>query len=246
MFIYSEEKNRILNWLIGLSIVYILLRVIGDINWFHILSKFELIDYETLSKVIKIFSMIIALITSVNTILIYLLFIKLRETDETMKLYRAFWWITVGLILFSYIASGGFLIMSRFLPNVFEKIRNNLQICNTFQKAYMNLFYILPIPFYIAIIVKEKLEYNWMIIGLLTNRFLMLFRMACNWFSKLLFGDIGKYTSMQFAQRFPLLSSFTYNTVLIGLASYFWILGLLVLLCIYKKKFKTQNFKITD
>ena len=118
-----------------------------------------------------------------------------------------------------------------------------MSLLNTIYYIYNYLALFIPIPVYILILIKEKLNINWMIIGRLTSVYLLLLGYLVRGIRTYLHDGIHYMTDMWFNKKYPFLAILADNRMLIEIRGHFWTIGLIVLVILYKKKFAAQKVK---
>jgi hypothetical protein len=179
MQIINDKRNRYANRLIALVLVYIVLKVIGGINWTEFLLQPNYENYESAIELSNLFNLIRNILLTICIVLIYLAVKKLRETEKTKKLYNILFWIIVGTTVFSYLFAN---LSTYYLQAALEEnLHRRMGVINAISKIQLIIVYLLPLPVYIAILVKEKLNYNWMIIGSVSSLYFMILTRVIYW-----------------------------------------------------------------
>lgn len=239
MYKFSKKENKTANRLFALAAAYIVLNALHSMDWYGVFEKAASRDFEYFSAIVNTADIGILIIRSIVTLLIFQFIKKLRETDVTKKLYGIVFWIMTAYTVFSYLYMGLFYFSNSLFPGFLQSVRDKPQLMAGVNFIYLYSGIFLPLPFYIAIIIKEKLDINWMIIGSLANMYLFLLE-------KILYAMRDKVRLMadfSFEQRFPFISVYINYDALVAIRGYFWIIGLIVLIIIYKKKFANIKAK---
>jgi hypothetical protein len=243
MYEFTEKENKTANNILALSIVYIVLSLIQEINWHEVLIKESPSCFETFSAAVNVADTGLNIARNIIVILIFFFIKKLRQTDKTKKLYGIVFWIMTGSAIFSYLYTGLFYIANFLSWDIIRVLREKYLLMSSINFVYLYLGIFLPIPFYIAILIKEKSDINWMIIGRLTSVYLFLIGKIIYGIRDYMRSDIRYMMDFSFEQRLPLLSFYINYDALVAIRSYFWIVGVLAVVFIYKKRFSLHRAK---
>ena len=232
-----EAKNKIINKTIVCMAIYLFIAVIGIIDWRGFFPFSSPVRYEGYSSLFSIINPVTILVKSILMIVIFHLFIDMRATEDTKKLYKTVFWILIAANILSFLISAAYIVIFNFFPKYITQASFDIELMNSISRINAYIAMALPVPFYIAILVKEHLDYNWMIIGTLTNTFLYIARTIAQWIYAAIYPGVMYGTQ-------PIPDFLIENIVLIELRSYFWLIGAIALVVIFKKrykKYKEQN-----
>ena len=243
MYEFTENENKAVKRILAFAVVYIVLSLIQEINWHSMLAKAPPDNFETLSTVVNAAGIGFNIIRSIITILIFFFVKKLRETDKTKKFYSIVFWIITGSAIFSYLYMGLFYFANFLSWDIVRVIRDKYQLMSAINSIYLYSGILLPLPFYIAILAKEKPDINWMIAGSLTNMYIFSLEKMIYAIRDYMRSDMRYIMDFSFEKSFPLLSVYINYDALVAIRKYFWILGLIALVIIYKKKFADKKAK---
>ncbi len=235
MQISNDRKNEYAKILIVLCLIYVLFEIIGNINLFRLFNN---MNFDTVNVVNQIRAVITAVITAISSFLIIFTFIRFRENNKTRKLYKTLLWYYITIIILDLFYWAIFAIFYFFFDSSLERITpgpNMYSAISMISSIYYYIVLIFPIPIYILILKKEKLDYNWMIIGRLTSYFLQLISFTVIKVRHYLDYQVHKTTVMFFNEKYPILAIYANNRLLWTLRGYFWIIGIIIMVIIYKR-----------
>ena len=232
-----ESKNKIVNKIIVCMAIYLFIAIMSIIDWRGFFPAPSPMRYEGYSALFNFINPIALLGKSILMIMIFRLFMILRMSKTTEKLYKAVFWILIAVNFLSFLISASYAVIFIFFPKYITQASFNITLLSNISRIYSFIAIALPVPFYIAILVKEHLDYNWMIIGTLTNTFAYMVKTI----TFKIYAAI--YPGVKYGAH-PIPDFLLENIVLIELRSYSWLIGACVLVIIFKKrykKYKDQN-----
>ncbi len=230
MQIFNDKQNKFMGKLILLMGIYIIISALPIAYWQSFILEHYPHKYELFKDTIVRYSWIKNILIAVLRFGVIFCFIKLRETKDTKKIYRILMWTEIGLTVFSYVYSGVITSIARSSAYLMNSGRDNIKLLNSISQILYYLTVFLPLPIYISILIKEKLKYNWMVIGNLTSIILSIISIII-----LKVRNSMMLSVDMFEKNYPLLSIFADNNVLRILRGYLWIIGIIVMVIIYKQ-----------
>ena len=231
-----ESKNKAVNKIIVCMAIYLFIAVMAIIDWRGFFPVPSPMRYEGYGALYANISPITILAKSILMIVIFYLFMNIRATENTKKLYKAAFWILIAVNIFSFLIPAAYTVIFNFFPKYISQASFNIALISNISRIYAFIAMALPVPFYIAILVKEHLDYNWMIIGSLTSTFVYFSGAAAYRMLTILKPE------MVYGTQSP--SSFvTGISVMNNIRGYFWLIGAIALVAIFKKRNKEYKSK---
>ena len=226
-----ESKDKIVNKIIVCMAMYLFVAIILVIDLRSLFPVPSPMRYEGYSVLYNSINILIMFLRSILMIIIFAYFIKLRASNATRKLYKIVLWILIAVNILSFLTSAAYTVIFNFFPKYISQASFDIAMMNNISRIYAFIAIALPVPFYIAILVREKLDYNWMIIGTLMNTFIYMIKtIAFRVYAAI-------YPGVEYGTK-SIPDFFKGSIVLIELRSHYWLIGAIVLVIIFKKRYK--------
>ena len=232
-----ESKNKIINKIIVCIAVYLFIEILGIIDWRSLFPVPSPMRYEGYGVLASITATAAVFVKSILMIIVFRLFMYIRATKNTEKLYKAVFWILIAVNILTFLLSAAYIVILNYFPKYITQASLDIALISNISRIYAYLTIALQLPFYIAIVIREKRDINWMIMGSLTSAVIYFAGAAVYSIVRFLNPSsiYGAQSQASFAAALGLFNN---------IREYFWIAGACALVLIFKMRYgryKAQN-----